>query len=64
MMVAIDTALKLYYCQQMEMMMISFRIDIVRENDECLVYDKIDNLFLFTHPSSKEPKKYKEVCDG
>jgi hypothetical protein len=45
MMRAVDTALKLYCCQQMEMVMISFRIDIARENDERLVYDKIDNLF-------------------
>jgi hypothetical protein len=44
MMGAVDTALKLYYCQQMEMVMISFKIDIARENDERMVYDKIDNL--------------------
>jgi hypothetical protein len=50
MMGAVDTALMLHCCQQMEMVMISFRIDIARENDERLVYDKIDNLFLFTHP--------------
>jgi hypothetical protein len=56
----VDTALTLY-CQQMEMVMISFRIDIARENDERMAYDKIDNLFLFTHPSSKERKKLEEV---
>jgi hypothetical protein len=58
--VIVDPALMLY-CQQMEMVMISFRIDIARENDERMAYDKIDNLFLFTHPSSKERKKLEEV---
>jgi hypothetical protein len=50
MMEAVDTALMLYCCQQMKMVIISFRIDIARENDERLVYYKIDNLFLFTLP--------------
>ena len=59
----VDPALMLY-CQQMEMVMISFRIDIARENDERMAYDKIDNLFLFTHPSSKEWKKLEKACDG
>jgi hypothetical protein len=64
-MMGVDPALMLYYCQQMETVMISFRIDIARENDESMAYDKIDNLFLFTHPSfSKEWKKLEEVCDG
>jgi hypothetical protein len=48
-MIGVDTAL-MFYCQPMEIVMISFRIDIARKNDERLVYDKIDNLFLFTHP--------------
>ena len=39
----VDPALMLY-CQQMEMVMISFKIDIARENDERLMYDRIDNL--------------------
>jgi hypothetical protein len=43
MMGAVDTALMLYCCQQMEMVMISFRIDIARENDDRLVYDKIEH---------------------
>ncbi|MGA8912619.1 MAG: hypothetical protein WB443_07170 [Nitrososphaeraceae archaeon] len=38
--------------------------DIARENEERMAYDKIDNLFLFTHPSSKERKKLEEVCDS
>jgi hypothetical protein len=38
----------------MEMVMISFRIDIARKNDELMAYDKIDNLFLFTHPSIQQ----------
>ena len=60
----VDPVLMLY-CQQMETVMISFRIDIARENDERMAYDKIDNLFLFTHSSfSKERKKFEEVCDG
>ena len=46
-MMGVDPALMLY-CQQMEMVMISFRIDIARENDERMAYDLIDNLFLFT----------------
>ena len=37
--------------------MISFRTDIARKNDELMAYDKIDNLFLFTHPSSKERER-------
>jgi hypothetical protein len=61
-MMGVDTALMLY-CQQMEMVMISFRIDIARENDERMAYDRIDNLFLFPHPSSKERKKLEEVYD-
>jgi hypothetical protein len=44
MMGAVDTALMLYCCQQMETVMISFRIDIARENDERMAYDRIDNL--------------------
>jgi hypothetical protein len=52
-MMGVDTALMLY-CQQMEMVMISFRIDIARKNDELMTYDKIDNLFLFTHPSIQQ----------
>jgi hypothetical protein len=44
MMGAVDTALMFYCCQQMGMVMISFRIDIARENDERLMYDRIDNL--------------------
>ena len=60
----VDPALMLYYCQQMEMMKISFRSDIARENDERMANDKIDNLFLFTNPSSsKERNKLEEVCD-
>jgi len=52
MMEAVDTALMLYCCQQMKMVIISFRIDIARENDERLVYDKIDNLSCsHIHPS-------------
>jgi hypothetical protein len=62
--VIVDPVLMLY-CQKMEMVMISFRIDIARENDELMAYDRIDNRFLFTHPSfSKERKKLEEVCDG
>jgi len=60
-MMGVDTALMLY-CQQMEMVMISFRIDIVRENDERMAYDKIDNLFLFTHPSVQQ--RTEEVGGG
>ena len=52
-MMGVDTGLMLY-CQQMEMVMISFRIDIARKNDERMAYDKIDNLFLFTHPSIQQ----------
>ena len=44
MMEAVDITLMLYCCQQMEMVMISFRIDIARENDERMAYDKIDDL--------------------
>jgi len=57
-MMEVDTALMLY-CQQMEMMKISFRIDIARENDELMAYDKIDNLFLFTHPSAKNGRSWR-----
>jgi hypothetical protein len=32
------------YCQQIQMVMISFRIDIARKNDELMAYNKIDNL--------------------
>jgi hypothetical protein len=60
--VIVDPALMLY-CQQMETVMISFRIDIARENDERMAYDSIDNLFLFPYPASKERKKLDEVCD-
>jgi hypothetical protein len=59
--VIVDPVLMLY-CQKMEMVMISFRIDIARENDERMAYDKIDNLFLFTYPSSQQ--RTEEVGGG
>jgi hypothetical protein len=61
--VIVDPVLMLY-CHQIEMVMISFRIDIARKNDERMACDLINNLFLFAHPASKEQKKLEEVCDG
>jgi hypothetical protein len=60
-MIGVDPALMLY-CQLMEMVMISCRIDIARKNDELMAYDRIDNLFLFTHPSIQQ--RMEEVGGG